>query len=386
MLYIIVMFLIVMLVIRDIYFHKNYKYAGYAIFSLMVIMLVFRYGQGTDYFGYMFNYYNTPPIYDLNLLETKIHGEYGYIIITSIFRALNISFETFTALISIVSMLLIFKFLNFNSKGILISLLVFYSQLYIVYFYSGFRQGLTIALFLGALLPYLKKQKYIQYFFLTIVFSLLHSSILVVLLLLPLRKVEISPKRLLIVSITVFLFSLIQLDVLIINIAPEYLYNKIIPYIKDTQLPYMSIFTRIAMVIPIIYLDYKHVDLDEVSALKNYYYIGFIVYLLLVRYPLISARLTYYFKALEIILIPYSIKVISSIKLKKLNTLYIIIFLVFMIIKNLTSFLYEGNYYSDVTVLRYPYISVFNKSDIWNYRENSRLYDLLEKNYFKELK
>ena len=47
----------------------------------------------------------------------------------------------------------------------------------------------------------------------------------------------------------------------------------------------------------------------------------------------------------------------------------VVLFTTFMFFKNMDSYIWQSNYYSDVTVFNFPYITIFNENDMWKYRD-----------------
>ena len=93
-------------------------------------------------------------------------------------------------------------------------------------------------------------------------------------------------------------------------------------------------------------------------------------------------------KAIEILLIPIEINLFISnkrkertlivdriISNKKVIYVFCCTFLISVpiveTVKNINSYINQGNYYSDVNVLSYPYISIFNKDKLYEYRSKS---------------
>ena len=105
----------------------------------------------------------------------------------------------------------------------------------------------------------------------------------------------------------------------------------------------------------------------------EYYSIGMMIFIGVSNMPTLS-RMIEYFGILEVIIIPNLIY-----KISEKNKLYKIVFTIFAIlvsstifIKDLNSFLVEGRYYQK-DIFKYPYVTIFNKDEIYLYRESSRV-------------
>ena len=86
-------------------------------FCGLTLMLCLRYGQGTDYFGYMINY------------DTRDeHSEIGFVLISQLCRRIGISYEFFTIIVSLCQMLCLYRAVCLYSPIRNISLLLFYQM------------------------------------------------------------------------------------------------------------------------------------------------------------------------------------------------------------------------------------------------------------------
>lgn len=70
------------------------------LYIFLIILSVFRYGSGTDYFAYKYHYYSLP-----SNIESVIHFdnnmEIGFNLLMYFFNKLNIPFEFFRFIINI---------------------------------------------------------------------------------------------------------------------------------------------------------------------------------------------------------------------------------------------------------------------------------------------
>ena len=116
---------------------------------------------------------------------------------------------------------------------------------------------------------------------------------------------------------------------------------------------------------------------DEI--VENLYYIycgGFLMYLSMIGNPLASSRVFVFFKILELVFISYYLKSHES-DFTNIFILFFIALSMVLFVKNINSYIEQGDYYSSVNFFNYPYVSVFNKDDIYEYRYN-HLSDLLD--------
>ena len=100
------------------------------------------------------------------------------------------------------------------------------------------------------------------------------------------------------------------------------------------------------------------------------YAVGVGIYLAFMAFPLISARFMALFKVLEVIILPKLLEGRS--KYREFAIAFVILLTGFMTCKNLDSYIDQGDYHADVKFYNYPYITIFDKDAIWEYREPSK--------------
>ena len=71
------------------------KYEFYFIFAVMSLALIWRYGQGTDYFGYYVNYLLVPEHTISFPNYGEVHGELGWLFLCNLFRVIHAPYEHF---------------------------------------------------------------------------------------------------------------------------------------------------------------------------------------------------------------------------------------------------------------------------------------------------
>lgn len=348
------------------------KKAFIFFWSILTLMLLFRYGQGSDYFNYDLVYRS---IGGLDTLRNA--SDIGFNALVFIFKFFGFKYEMFSAFIALISMIFVYMGINKLSKNKVLSLATFYSLYYMVYLISGIRQGLVLSIFLGVLIPLLINKKNIFYIIGVIVAATIHMSALVLLPLVIVNFIDFSKvKTVIILLITSLVFKVFGIQSLLISILPEAI-SKRVSYYLNGDISLFAIANRVLFFVIIYYLFMKATD-DEKNQNKismSIYNIGLILYILLMDSPLMASRLTAYMKVAEVILIGNLI-LLQKVNLKVIIRYSAVTLLVYvMLIKNISAALYQGNYYGDVTVMNYPYISILNKEDIFGYKTmNDRSY------------
>ncbi|MEG0773176.1 EpsG family protein [Clostridium sp.] len=352
---------------------REYKYTSFTVVSAFITLIAFmRYGEGTDYFGYMFNYYITPSVFDFpTAFSNGVHGEIGFIVLSSLFRTFNISFEVFAGVMALCSMVLVCRFIKKYSKMPITSLTIFYVLYYLVYIFSGIRQGLAIAIFIGIGIDLYKKDKYKEFIILILFTATIHSSVLVTLLILPLTKYKVSYKFYAGIIALAALIMVSKVDLMLINLLPEFISSKVLIYWGEGSISMLAFANRATVLLLILFYSFGEQEDENVALFKKIYIIGFILYLVTIKSMTISSRISLYFKVFEIILIPnIIINLIKNAKRFKAIQLlgFTTIIISALLLKTLNAFLGEGDYLEHLSAIRYPYVSVFNKEKIWEYR------------------
>lgn len=356
--------------------YKNDKILYWIVLILMTAMLAFRFGQGTDYFAYKYQYDSAPDYFNLSFIFSQEHGEFGYKTIINLFSIIGLPFEIFIFLISIFNMFMLHRIINKYSVNKALSLLLFLPTYYLTYF-MGVRQGIVLATFLGLMLPLLLDQKYFKYCFTSVIMLTLHSSSIILLFLPVFIRLKISTLiKLLPISLLIGTGLLLSpIRELLIGFTGHY-------YTIDFSWGILEKAIMFALVM-FLYYQYKRNDYTS-SLLIKIYIIGFLLALAFFSQQLLSGRLTIYFKAIEIVLIPMLLfnKNTVTEKFKKnfkthiqrkktigtdvyVTALILITIMIFT--KNINAYISQGEYI-ETTLLNYPYISIFDKEEAFQNR------------------
>ena len=329
------------------------------IVLLLTLFLAFRYGQGTDFFGYKYLFEHCNTLYDAIWNPLNMHSEIGMRLLYSLF---DNNYEAFNAFIAFLSMFFLFRSLKDFQFNRFFSLVIFYPTCYLTYFYSGVRQGLALAIFLGLMLNHLVNKKYKLYCLWGGVASCFHSSALLLIILPFFVNANLcNAKKMIMISISCG-FLVFALGVF--NVLPAIQKWKF--FVSDVSiLSYVERTISLFVVYTLSKNDVKKNDMF-LTTLFNVYVLGSCVYYAFWCLGSIS-RVHIYFKSIECILIPYCIW-------KAKGSQYVLCCLISMMaivmtVKNIGSYIKQGGYYPDVSVLNYPYVSIFDYPDkIFEYR------------------
>lgn len=347
---------------------KNSEQFYKVFFGFLTLFLIFRYGQGSDYFNYNIIFNN---IDSYEKIFTS--GDPGFNILILIMRNIGISYIQFSAIIAIASMALVYRFFNKFCENKLVALTIFYPIYYMVFWYSAIRQGLTMSIFMGVLLPLLSKKKYIYYIIVTIISASLHLSAIFLLILLIVKFIPLYNKKIFGgILISIIIYQIFNLQNLLIKMLPEHFQYRISTYLSD-GISYSALLNRVFIFFIVIYLFYKSNEEAKKNNLflLNIYIFGLFLYMILMTSPAIASRLNFYIKVIDCVIIANLVPINIKSKIEIGQMIIISSLLTILLIKNISSLLYQGNYYSYVTIIDYPYISILNKDSIHSYRQAS---------------
>lgn len=357
--------------------HKNNLLYNIIFFS-MAALNALRFGIGSDFFNYMYLYNLYPPLDSPQLLNNDYHGEIGFKVIIAIFKYFNFDYHFFLFVISILLFFNVYIFIKEYSKYKFVSLLMFYVMYYFTYFNSGFRQGFTIIIFLLNIIPFVLEKKYIKFFVTTLILSLFHSSILVVMIL-PIIQRFINKntlKILFLLSIVSLLLSIIIRNNIFIFILQQI--GLVLNY-TEYSLNVFGILFRLLMLLIIIYmygLCKDSVSENDKTILK-FYFVGFCIYIMLSTQDLLASRIHVYFKALEIYIIP---KLLFQLKLRDRMIFAVVLIVCIMpifYVKEIYAQIQQSHLFGVNSVFEYQYISIFDKEKVFNFRIIRNIYEEL---------
>lgn len=357
---------------------KSFKYLSLeTLFLIVTLITVFRFGQGTDYFAYVDIYDKTPSFLGVSsfgeVFSANSDVEFGYVLFMAIFKTLHLNFEVFCGVSGIITMYLFYRFIKQNAKLPITAFSVFYVFYYLVYVLSGMRQGLAIAIFVGIGIQLYKRKKYKEFVLLVLLTATIHVSILVTLMVFVLDKLGDNYKFYCALGILAILIIYFNFDVAIINLMPGFLADKLSMYLTDGRASMMSFINRFTILALVLFYSFGEKEDKDLIFFKKIYIFSFVLYLLTMKSMTISTRITLYFKIFEVILIPNVVMNLlrDNKKFKALQLYGVSMAIVaVLLIKTLNAFLDEGYYKDHVNVVNYPYVTIFNKDRLWDFKEH----------------
>lgn len=342
---------------------------------LLTIICIIRYGGGSDYFAYGWHFYQIPKNI-IQAINYDSHMDVGFRFIISIFRMLNLSYEGFICIISIFMLACYIYVINKYSENKLLSLFVLFCGYYLIYIESALRQGLVMSIFIFAFYKYINDNNLKIYIIIMLISSLFHKVALISLII-PIIKIIYTKVgnnnkiNIIILLFSIFMF-LIKGDVLLVNIVKYIGIN--IPYVTG-KYNILAILLRIIL-FSILYISYKLSDDEKISDIDKFqlylYFINTCIFIILSNNQTLS-RIYDFISIIEIIVL---VNFITKIKNKTMNKLILIIYmsiLSILFLKDLNANIYQGNYY-ETGILNYPYVTIFDKDKIFEYRNVEEKY------------
>lgn len=346
-------------------------------FGVMTLFLAIRFGQGTDYPGYMCIYETASIVFDprFGFFEylRKIHSEVGWKCIMVLFQWIKADFWIVTLVIALVTMWCTYQGINrFCLKYRTLALLLLYPTVYLTYYFSGMRQGLAMAFFWGVLLNKLLNKKYLQYVLGVILISTIHSASLCYLII----------PVIVLVNRKIFIFGIIVSAAMSLGMLfdPVREIIKIIAttigassnYFMAYSISWLSLAERMLMLGLILIVVSQCKDnkelMERVQPLLRIYVLGFLVYICLMTNTFVSSRLAIMFKMSEIVLIPMLLEGVQN-KVRNYCFVVLVSISTIMTYKNINSYVDQKNYFEEINGWNYPYVSIFNREDILKYRK-----------------
>lgn len=341
----------------------------YIMFIILGALLIFRYGQGSDYMNYKIIYNLAPDHMDLQdaFYDNEItHSEIGWKLLNQLFVSWDIPYEYLVIFVSIFELWMLNRYIkNYCGNMRCLSLLLLYPMFYLTYMFSALRQGLVMCVFLGSMLPMLEKRKWFSYILLTLLCSTIHSAALVFLLFLFVDFIK------------VFYLEALCFFTLILGVAvssgnlhgffKEILPSPIAVYLGEGGLSWYALAERVITAGVVFYM-MNHIKDRSSFCGKIYkiYLIGANIYFLCCWMPLVASRLFYMWKFVEVaILAAYILK---KERLHQVVLAFFVMISFLMFFKNVNAYLLEGNYNKGINFWNYPYIHVFDKGKLEQYR------------------
>ena len=367
--YYIIYLIISATVIKEVLHRHINSFAFRFIYAILIIILIFRYGQGQDYFNYQQLYNEIGYLGDISPFLLLTRPDIGYSILCYAFYSIQLPFSIFLAFIGIVTMHWFYLFFVRYCKKSILSIFFFYSVIYLVYPFSILRQGIVMAFFVGVLLPLIENRKYIKYSIFTILLSTIHLSAIIIFLFPIIWNVRFTKKWM--VMMFVLLSVVMFLNIRLLSYIPINFVSERIAYYTDSpssNLIFAKI-VRFLIVFPVLFLPNRWLREDPyLLSMRNMLFLGYVVYALLSFSELTASRLWGYFLVFECLMLFRLSCQKSFLQLRFFLLSYYILLNAILWFKDINGFIQQGEY-QNCNILTYPYISIFDdKNTLFYYR------------------
>lgn len=348
--------LVVITVFQVIKLDSKWNKILFALASLVLtLMVMFRYGQGPDFWGYRLIFATSPYKrgFPLFWYTWSMHSEIGFKFLLNIFTNFGWSDFVFYGIWSAITMALFLRSFCKYSPYYNVSLLMLFPTCYLTYVYSSVRQGLVAAIFVCCLWKLLEEEKYVKYVIVTLLCASIHGAA-ILFLILPIVK-WIKVKWLL------YCIPVATAGGLLIAFTPIHTFLAEISGIvrlANTEISIMGLGERTVMVIIISVLYYLQKEKDsQTEILYKIYLSGYLIILVAMVTAYGSQRVTMPLKAVEIILIPMLLYRCDKKIIKGLVVAAVVGISVVVTLKNL------GSYFEEYNAFTYPYRSIFGEKE-----------------------
>jgi hypothetical protein len=287
------------------------RYLRLVSFLMFIIVGGLRYSVGTDWPQYEITFNNTDTIADIfTAREEKL-----FMVFMFISKKILNSYSFFTFAFFSVAFYLKYIIFKRYSTDVFLSLIIYLFTLFLIYDLNGIRQGMALA-FVFLSIPSLLNKKPFLFLLIIIAGGLFHISALIFLPFYWLSRLKISKEKMLLI-VAVSLVVSIQIRALIENNAylqlilamdsfshySFYMTDDIAA--RDVSILSIAVFQRLFIFVLFI-LNYDKIEAsDELkSLLLNGYFVSILLFVFLSFSADLSSRSSFYYKSLEIIMIP----------------------------------------------------------------------------------
>lgn len=265
-----------------------------------IVVIGLRYGVGADYFSYEY-IYNFLDVSSFGSMMTSMDNiEIGFKSIFYLGRLLNLSYAVTIGFTSLIMMAGVGLLINSKSENIPLSYLLYYACFFLPWNLNAIRQGLAIASSLYVMFGNTKLD--LKYKIIAIIALMsLHLSVIIVLPLYYISKMNIGKKKMTIVIVTSMLLSLLPLNSILSLFENVPFLSKLALYATSSSglLDFQSI-SRVVILAPILYF----YDRFEDKVIVNFSLFSFALYFALKSNELIASRMSIYGFFMIIILYP----------------------------------------------------------------------------------
>lgn len=351
--------LLLMVVIFKNKIPKNIR--NLLVIAPLILIILFRYGIGADYFAYQHVYEKILVGSFSDLIRYYPDIEIGYKLIMWPFRLLNIPFHVFFVIINTVTLSLIVKWIKDNSIEFEQSILLFYSMFYFVWVLSAARQGIIMAFGLYFLFNRKVTISWKSKIALILGLALIHKSALFLLIYLLLDKFNWNRKRQAIFMVAMIIVTLLPLSAILQPLQNISITKKIITKYLSASVKFYDFPGLIRLIFFGTLLWFYDYFKDEDKKVVDRVLYGFSLYFLFKFSEITASRLSIFSFVMIVVLIPIVAKRLSlEYHSKIIFKSGVIIFSLLFFVKELNTLQVQAAFNNPQKFVRMP--TIFNSS------------------------
>ena len=343
--------------------------------GIVMFIFLFRFNLGPDYGTYHFIFESVSnPIVDM--FQAHALRNVGFATLAFLSKSIVHSYPFFMFVCNFISIGLCGYTIYKYSDSILLSTILFIgSGIVMIYLGSGLRQMLAMSLFFFAFYVFFRKKKYFKYELMILLACSFHeASVLGLLfplidLLLPhfekYKKTYLIGCTILSVGIGIALVHILPIIARFFGNGYSAITHVFSYFLENPQISIMGLGMEVVFVLMIVGLYYfaDHLKLDPFVSLEmTITFVLFFVYLMFMRYPIVS-RICDFYQIIFLILIPRLWASILDKNKKVLCLLGVLLLNAFLLYSdvNYTIALLNNSYGYTFNLMNFPYTSVFNQ-------------------------
>lgn len=308
------------------------------VFSFVLVLIIggLRFQVGADWEAYELFFL------DLNSWEDVVSSRFEklFVLLNYGVKLIYNSYSFFIFILFLFSFSLKYSYIKKYSPDVFISLIVYLYTIFLIYDINGLRQGIALGLSMLSL-KYIIERKLINFAVIITIACFFHTSAIIFYPFYFLARININNKKVFLTLITIILFamplryffqnsSFFQIMMETDSFSHYSAYTDGDSYKLNIPIFSVAVFQRLIIFI-LFLLTYNNIDTSsEIKiSLRNGYFIGITLFLFFSFSSEMAARLSFYYKSFEIIMIPL---IVYSFKNKHKRFAMLVLFVVFAII------------------------------------------------------
>ncbi|TKF83646.1 EpsG family protein, partial [Vibrio sp. F13] len=366
-----------LLSLSDLLKDKRFQTISFFLsFLLLFVFGSFRFDTGWDFATYRFYFDKIPTIsiFLNNGFSPDVYFEFGFKLLISIIKTLNLSFQFLIFLSNLFVLFCVYNFIDEEVKHKNLAVLLFYSTCYLFLNFSILRQGIAIGILLLSL-RFLFNKKIIASLMMIFLASLFHMTAIVFLPILLIANYTYLPRHLYLIlfsSVTMFAFlpiSLVEISLhLFQGILPNTIVSKLQHYMGNNYygsqrtlgLGFVEKFGFITLFIfHAYYLRSDMKPTKRISTIGYLFLAYYSIYILFIDIQVIYTRMKFYFMTISSF--TYSYLLIELFRKNSFRTLSAILIILFSFVNLHNTLRYKPN-----NVVFIPYQSIISEPDFLN--------------------